>query len=278
MRRLILILGLWAGSLLHGIAGSSVTPQQQSEPGPENGGLRLRFAVTPRQETGSSGYNVRIDVLNVSTRDILLRAAWTHDEPSTVSDYLEAATSIECVPAIAPWIGGVMQRERQQPQPQQTLKAGETLWVGWQTDQPRLKNRVTNPNDVQNPRFPFPGLYSVHATLNIITDSGTAALRSNEQLVPVGGSRAMPRYTVGNLGSVDGEQKTAVLMLGALHQIAVGDRFEIGSPKGMHWGLTITRVDPRYSFGNLELLTKSKHPPYSNPPTLNMTAELVIPK
>jgi hypothetical protein len=278
MKRLILVLGFWGSAMLHVFAETGGAVQPQTEPGPENGGLRLRLSATQRPESNVPGYKVRIDLVNVTQRDILLRAGWTHDDPANVTDYLEAATSIESVPAVAPWIGGVMQGRRTLPQPEQVIKAGETLSVSWQTDQPCLKNRVTNPNDVQNPRFPFPGLYSVHADLSVITDAGTFALRSNEQLVPVGGSRSMPRYTVGNLGSVDGEQKTAILMLGSLHQVAVGDRFEIGNLKGMHWGLTITRVDPQWSLGSLELLTKSKHPPYSNPPTQNMTAQLVIPK
>jgi hypothetical protein len=269
---------LWAGSLLRGFSDPSPVEAPPAEPGPENGGLRLRFAAKPDPGPDTKGYHIRIDLLNVSARDILLRANWPHDETEGVPDYLNAATSIECVPAVAPWIGGVMQGHRKDPQPEQLLKAGETLSVSWITNQTRLKNRVTNPNDVQNPTFPFPGLYSVHARLNVVTSEGTVALRSNEQLVPVGGSRVTPRYTMGQLSSVDGENKTASLDLGSLHQVALGDQFEIGNPKGMHWKLTITRADPTWSFGNLELLTKSKHPPYSYPPSQGMSAVLVIPK
>ena len=269
---------LWAGSLLRGFSDVSPPEPAPPEPGPENGGLRLRFSAKPDPGPGAKGYHVRIDVLNVSARDILLRANWGYDEAEGVPDYLNAATSIECVPAVSPWIGGVRQGNRKEPQPEQLLKVGEKLSVSWITDRARLKNRVTNPNEVQNPTFPFPGLYSVHATLNVVTSDGTFALRSNEQLVPVGGSRIIPRYTMGQLSSVDGENKTATLGLGSLHQVSVGDQFEIGNPKSMHWKLTIIRVDPNWSFGNLELLTKSKHPPYSNPPTQGMSAVLVVPK
>jgi hypothetical protein len=171
-----------------------------------------------------------------------------------------------------------MQGQRKQPQPEHTLKPGETISVSWQTDQPRLKNHVLDPNEVQNPTFPFPGLYSSHAILEVVTTEGTALLRSNEQLVSVGGSRAMPKPTMGYLHSVDGEKKTATLSLGTLHQVAIGDQFEIGNPKGMHWKLSITGADARWSWGTLELLTTSKHPPYSNPPSQNMTAVLVRPK
>jgi hypothetical protein len=278
MRRLLLTMCLWAGSLLRCFSDLSPLEPPPAEPGPENGGLRLRFSAKPDPGAGTKGYHVRIDVLNVSARDVLLRANWDYDEAEGVSDYLNAATSIECVPAVAPWIGGVMQGHRKEPQPEQVLKAGEKLSVSWITDRARLKNRVTNPNEVQNPTFPFSGLYSVHATLNVVTSDGTFALRSNEQLVPVDGNRSMPRFTMGQLSSVDGENKTATLGLGSLQQVSVGDEFEIGNSKGMHWKLTIARVEPGWSFGNLELLTKSKHPPYSNTPTQGMSAVLVVPK
>jgi hypothetical protein len=158
------------------------------------------------------------------------------------------------------------------------LPPGELLSREWQTEGRRLKNRVTNPNEVQNPEFPFPGLYSVHATVDVVTTVHTVGLRSNEQLVSVGGSNTMPRYTFGPLLSVDGPQKTAVLGLGSLHQVETGDQFEIGSPKGMHWRLTITHPKPHYSLGTLELLTRSTYPPFSEPPHPYMHAALVRPR
>jgi hypothetical protein len=246
-----------------------------AEPGPENGGLRLRLAVTPRTQAGNEGYDVHVELLNVSDRSITLRAGWRFDDAGDLKDYLDAATNIECVPAVARWIGGVAVGQRKSPQPEYLLKAGEMLSVGWQTDGPHLKNRVTNPNDVQNPEFPFPGLYAVHATLDVITSEHTVRLRSNEQLVPVGGSRAMPKFTVGQLLEVQGEKKTAIVGLGSLHKIESGDQFEIGHPKGMHWKLTITQVEPALSRGTLELLTRSTYPPYSNPPLPFMEARLI---
>jgi hypothetical protein len=83
-------------------------------------------------------------------------------------------------------MGGVTVGQRKSPQPEQVLKPGETLSVRWRTEGRHLKNRVTNPNEVQNPEFPFPGLYSVHATVHVITSERTVPLRSNEQLVSVG--------------------------------------------------------------------------------------------
>jgi hypothetical protein len=249
------------------------------QPGPEDGGLRLRLIVTPREDAQAPGYDVRLDLLNVSDRDLTLHAKWRHDgDRGDVAEYIETAASIESVPAIAPWIGGVQEGQRTSPQPQKVLKAGEVLSATWKSPARRLKNRVTNPNEVQNPEFPFPGLYSVHATLDVITGEGTVRLRSNEQLVSVGGSQKMPKYTRGQLWHVNNEKKTAMIGLGSLHKVAVGDQFEIGHPKGKHWKLTITDVEPRYSTGNLELLTRSPYPPYSEPPTQYHDATLVLPK
>lgn len=269
-RPFILVCFVIAASLTRALA--DLTP---AEPGPEEGGLRLRLAVKPRVAGEKEGFEVRVDLINSSTQPVTLRAGWRHDDAGDLKDYIDAATSIECVPAIAPWIGGVAFGQRKAPQPEQVLKSGETLSVRWETEGRHLKNRVTDPNEVQNPAFPFPGLYSVHATLEVITSEGTVRLRSNEQLVPVGGSHAMPKYTMGQLVGVDAEKKTAIVGLGSLHKIELGDQFEIGHPKGMHWKLTITRVEPRMSWGDLELLTRSTFPPYSNPPQRDMSAVLL---
>jgi hypothetical protein len=222
------------------------------EPGPEHGGLRLRLVVMPRAAKEGEGFEVRVDLVNTSEQTITLEGGWERDDDAgSVQDYLEAATTIECVPAIAPWIGGTQASPgRERPQPTHQLPAGETLSMRWQSAGRQLKNRVSDPIVVQNPTFPFPGLYSVHASLDVITTAGTFRLRSNEQLVPVGGSRSMPKHTYGQLWSVSEERKTATLGLGSLHQVQVGDQFDMPS-KQAYWRLTITEVRPRYSDGTL---------------------------
>jgi hypothetical protein len=230
------------------------------EPGPEDGGLRMRLVAVPRTEGSKEGYDVRVDLLNISERAITLRAGWRNEETGDLKDYIDAATSIECVPAVRRWMGGVQQGQRKLPQPEQVLEPGAVLSVRWQTEGRHLKNRVTNPNDVQNPEFPFPGLYSVHASMNVITSERTVALRSNEQLVSVGGSRAMPKSTLGQLWHVDADGKTALLGLGSLQKIELGDQFEHLS-KGDYWKLTITKVEPSHSTGNLELSSPARLTP-----------------
>jgi hypothetical protein len=252
------------------------------EAGPEESGLRLRLLVAPPADGRAAaaqkdGYDVRLDLLNTSQQPITLLGKWRNEDQGDIAAYLEAATSIECVPQIAPWVGGVQESPRKLPQPRQVLAAGETLSMHWQTDGRHLKNRVTDPNEVQNPTFPFPGLYAVHATLDVITaDGGTMRLRSNEQLVCVGGSRAMPKYTRGPLLSVDAEKKTARLGLGTLQKAKVGDTFEIGHPKGKFWKLTLTSVSPQISQGTLELLTHSTYAPFRELPTAYEPATLVV--
>lgn len=237
------------------------------EAGPENGGLRLALSVVPRAQDNKTGRNeteankaaanqqgfdVRLDLANVSNDDIKLQAAWWYDaDTGDLKDYLAAATSIETYPAIAPWRGGVQAGHRTTPQPEQVLKAGEVLTVRWQTDTRRLKNHVTDPNQVQNPEFPTPGLYSVHANLALDLPKGRVLLRSNEVQVPVGNTRELPKHTYGQLMGVDSDAKIGTLNLGSLHKIQQGDEFVHFSKRGS-WKLTLTDVYPDYSVGNLE--------------------------
>jgi hypothetical protein len=228
-------------------------PAVLPEPGPEDGGLRMRLVVMPRTDVSKEGYDVRVDLVNTSEQPITLRAGWEGEDKGDLKDYMDAATSIECVPAVSRWLGQVSMGHRKSPQPEQVLKRGGVFSVSWQTEGRHLKNRVTNPLDVQNPEFPFPGLYSVHATVHVITSEGAVALRSNEQLVPAGGSRVMPKSTLGQLSHVEADGKSAMLSLGSLQKIKPGDQFEYDfiSAQGK---LTVTTVKPNYSWGNLEVI------------------------
>lgn len=228
-------------------------PAALPEPGPEDGGLRMRLVVVPRTDASNEGYDARVDLVSTSEQPITLRAGWGGENEGDVKDYIDAATSIECVPAVQRWMGQVGMGHRKSPQPEQVLKPGAVFSVRWQTEGRHLKNRVTNPTVVHNPEFPFPGLYSVHATVHVITSEGTVALRSNEQLVPVGGSRVMPKSTLGQLSHVEADGKRAMLSLGSLQKIKPGDQFEYKfmSAQGK---LTVTTVKPDYSWGNLEVI------------------------
>jgi hypothetical protein len=240
------------------------------EPGPEDGGLRMRLMVVPRINPGKEGFNVRVDLLNTSHHAITLRAAWRNEEAGDLKEFLEAATSIECVPARQRWMGQITVGRRKAPQPEQVLQPGAVLSADWQTEGRHLKNRVVDPLTAQNPEFPFPGLYSVHATLTILTSERTVPLRSNEQLVSVGGSRAMPKSTLGQLLQVEGDGKTALVSLGSLQKIELGDQFEYHTMREQG-KLTVTSVHPDFSAGNLEV----KFPTNGTPPARGMEVTLV---
>ena len=236
------------------------------EPGPENGGLRLRLTVVPEGE----GFEVRVELVNVSKQAIILRADWRGHggQNGDLQAFIEAATSIETDPAITPWMGQVMQGPAPSPQPEQVLAAGDVLALSWKTLGRHLKNGVTDPLTVQNPEFPTPGLYSVHAVLVLPVTDGTVLLRSNEQLVPIGGSVALPKHTFATLTYVNPETKEGRINLGSLHKIAVGDAFQMRAGFGYFWKLTITQTDLWTATGSLEpmpvppSITVSQPPPF----------------
>ena len=234
---------------LRGLAES--TPP---EPGPESGALRLRLSVTPKPDGGNEGYDVQVDLISVSRESIVLKANWRSGfHEGGFKEYLEAATSIESYPAIEPWLGQVQVGRDKERQPEYAIKPGETLSLKWHTKGRHLKNKVSDPLEVQNPEFTENGLHSVHARLVIATAGRSVQLRSNEQLVPIGGSRELPKHTYGPLWDANEETKTATLGLGSRHKIMPGDRFRIQSGTiGMTWTLTITKVEADRSFGNLE--------------------------
>ena len=270
-------------SLLVALIAFTTTPfapaAELPEAGPQNGGLRLRLVVADSPPRTPLGYDVRLEVLNVTSRPITLRAGWWSDlEKGDVRDYLEASMSVETYPAIAPWMGQVMAAHRTAAQPETVLKAGEVLSLRWQTNGRHLKNRVTNPNEVQNPELLLPGLYSVHATVAIITSERTVQLRSNEQLVSSGRSHEMPKHSYGALLDASAERKTGRLNLGSLQKIERGDQFQIGHPYRGLWKLTVTEVHQMISVGSLEPLPPvipplaNYNPPF---PERNMPATLM---
>jgi hypothetical protein len=236
------------------------------EPGPESAGLRLRLLVTPHPEGGKEGYDVQVDLINFTAESISLRPNhWRsgRNEVGIKAD-LEAAVSIESYPAIEPWLGQVGSRTEEPPE--YSLKPREIVSLKWRTTGRHLKNRVSNPLEVQNPEFTEAGLYSVHASIVLTVAGRSVLLRSNEQLVPIGGSHQLPRHTYGSLWWSDEKTKTAMLSLGSRQRIMPGDRFLIQSGNiGLTWTLTITRVEADRSFGSLEPVRENPTPAFPGP-------------
>ena len=72
-------------------------------------------------------------------------------------------------------------------------------------------------------------------------------------MVPIGGSRALPKHTYAALWWTDEKSKMAEIGLGSRHKIGPGDRFLIQTGNiGMTWVLTITKVETDRSVGSLE--------------------------
>jgi hypothetical protein len=235
---------------LRGLAQSTLP-----EPGPEAGGLRLRLSVTPNPEGTNEGYYVQVDLINVSRDPIPLLTNWhSYQQEGGFKEYLEAAVSIESYPEFERWVGQTEYRsDKTLPESEYTLKPSKTLSVKWHTTGRHLKNKVSDPFAAQNPSFTENGLHSVHVSIVISASGHQVLLRSNEQLVPIGGSRTLPKHTYGKLCGVDVKTKTARLCLGSMHNIMIGDRFRIRSDLiQMHWTLTITQVWANYSSGTIE--------------------------
>ena len=222
------------------------------EAGPENGGLRLRLVVRTGSQDGKDAHDVTVEVINVTTKPITLVADWPYEaDKGNFREYLEAALSIETFPKIAPWVGQTMEDHRTSPQPQYVLKSGEGLTLKWLASGRCLKNKVTRPIETANPVFPSGGLYAVHAVIPMRTTVGSFLLRSNEQLVSIGGNRELPKHTFGEVMWVDRETRTAGIDLGSLHEIENGDHFLIRTGMASFWRLRVTRVHPARSEGAL---------------------------
>ncbi len=225
------------------------------EPGPEAGGLRLRLIVTPKPNDKGEGYDVRLDLLNVSPEAVSLRAKYCSARTKgDLKATLEETASIESFPPMEPWLGQVMmETESSKAQAEFEIKSGATVTLNWQSSARRLKNKVSNPLFVQNPDFTQDGLHAVHASVVLEIGGRTVFLRSNEQTVAVGGSQQLPKFTYGQLLDTDEKRKTATLGMGALQKVSVGDQFTVRTGTiGMTWTLTVTKVDVEYSTGTLE--------------------------
>ena len=106
-------------------------------------------------------------------------------------------------------------------------------------------------------------------------------LRSNEQLVAVGGNTGAPKHTYGQLWGTEADTRTARLGLGSLHQVEPGDEFQIRTGMMDFWKLTITQVEPETSTGRLEHLPRvGPNPTNPNPrfPERYQNATLILRK
>jgi hypothetical protein len=83
-------LALW---FLSALLTLKADPVMRPEPGPEENGLCMRLVVRPRPEPEKEGFEVQLDVLSKSQKDITLRADCRDDDEGDLRDYIEAPNS-----------------------------------------------------------------------------------------------------------------------------------------------------------------------------------------
>ena len=296
---------LWLGfvcfSFIPTDAFSQITNLSLPEPGPENGGVRLRFSVETTRSGTNDTHQVRIDLINVTDKPIRLLGDWPGDQSGPYEEYLESDVSIHTDPPFMPFMGQVGVERRRRPQPAFTLAAHEVLTVRWAASGRRLKNKSIHPVQTHDPFLTMDGLYAVYASLLLrpidaetaletdlmrrtwsSVDSrsreerledfpkasaessphGTIYLRSNEQLVPIGGSRMLPKPTLARLVWTDTNHDVATINFGSAQKIDPGDAFWIPTGYiGNVWRLEITNVAATSSSGLLTPISREGRVP-----------------
>lgn len=242
------------------------------KPGPETAGLRLRFVVESRRADSVDEFHVRVDLINVTDEPIKVSGDWPNHMKGSFQEYMEGATSIRAYPDITQWGIQVMAPRQPVPKAEHILSGGEALSVKWTAKGRRLKNRVIHPLSTRNSYFPSDGLYGVHAELllKIEAEAGETKrkeppgreeesgrrlvlLRSNEQLVSVGGSNRSPKTAIAGVQHVSDDLKTAQIDVGTVEGIKPGDEFLARTGMIAFWKLTVTESRIGYSTASVKL-------------------------
>ena len=264
---LLLVLGMAVFFLSAAYADPVAT-----DAGPENGGLRLHLKITPEASGSDEKYHVWVDLLNVSDHPIKLVAEWDDDsQMGDFKNYLESVVSVETYPEIRPVYSSIVAGHRTSPQPEYMLPANGALSLEWTSTGRRLKNKTISFYTTLNPAFPSDGLYSVHFTAKLRLGEpetnqppakldprvemflnsqprGAVFLRSNEQLVSVGGKQELPQSTLARVLSTDTNKLTARIDLGMQQKVKPGQEFGILSTA---WKVRVTKVESSASEGDL---------------------------
>ncbi len=210
------------------------------EPGPENGGLRLRLSIiTSRQDTNDV-YSVRLGIINVSSEPVILVGQPGYERHAKdYATFLKSIVSFVTFPEILPPLGQTAGIEPKSAPPKTTIKPQEEFVVRWRSSGRRLKRQ-----DYLNttPCFPSEGLYGVRAKVVIRTEEGREILLfSNQQRVCVGGSVELPKHATARITRTDVKNNAVIIDLGTHHKIQVGDRFHVsGGHMGYYWELTVS--------------------------------------
>ena len=252
-------------------AAESEKPAGLPTPGPERDGIRVRLIVESERVDDNDEFRVRVDLINVSDNTINLSGDWPHHRSGTFPEYVKAAAGIRTDPDIMLWGIQTMATRPPAPRSDYTLASGETLTVEWTSQGRRLKTGVIFPNTTRNPYFPVDGLFRVTAEIPLFvqtpkSDSDNAdtgetqpaarrkiLLRSNEQLVSIGGSTRAPKATMVKIGHLHEDGKSCNISAGQLSGAEKGDAYLARTGMGVFWKLTVTEVHDHHSVAEFTL-------------------------
>lgn len=242
-------------------SAQGMEPETLPQPGPENSGLRLRLVISSERLSNQDVHHVRLDLVNVTGQALTIVGNWPHENEGDFGEYCESAVSIHTYPEIIEWGIQVHRDTRESPQPRRTIPAQGMLTVQWTSSGRQLKNKVSRPNDNPNLSFPSDGLYGVHAGLVVRLGNGVTGrdmpyveLRSNEQLVSVGGSEQAPKQALVQLYNVAADHTASEINGGSINGLDVGDKFEMRTGMSTFWQLTITETRDHSATGDLVVL------------------------
>jgi len=236
-----------------GILAMHTATAGETPSGIENAGLRMRLAVKTDRVKAVDRHDITIEIRNVTTNPVTLQAGWPYEENAgDFRDYLKEAVTFVATPEIGPWEGQIMGPNRTSAQPEYVLTPDAPLILQWQTTGRNLKLKENRALDMRTQPLPTDGLYSVHALVAVGTRDETVTLVSNEQDVPIGGSREPPKHPLGRIVRVAADERVATIDIGSAQKIAKGDQFIVRTGMTDFWRLTIQHVFEEEAGGKLE--------------------------
>lgn len=253
-RAVLVVLGM-----LVPVCAKAGTTASLPEPGPENGGLRLRLVITP-QGTGGI-HTVTVELQNTGPRAVNLVGEWDYEENSgDYKAFFERWVRFLTYPEVQPESFQTAGGERHSPQPEQGLSPGESLIVSWSVTGNQIRGQSPFPGTT--PVFPSPGLYGIKASILVVTKEGARILLvSNEQPLAIRGSRGLPKFATARILSANPDRNQVKLDVGSDQRIEPGDTFEARWGLMASWRITITKVSAWSSVGSVKLL-RGELPPH----------------
>ena len=222
--------------VLHGLVVHAYGGEVLPEPGPQNGGLRLRFVAHSSHEDGADRHDMRLDLINVGDEPVILETKFIYEEEGQyVEDYLRLKVTFTSVPEVMRFgrgqTGGT---SRESPQPKKVIEPGGYLPVFWTVE-----------GNVLGSWQPFrrPGIHLIRAHLDVpLADDTQVRLWSNEQPIVIGGVQRAAAASTATVIHSDEAAKMVSLNVGTLDGVKVGELFRVSRPMQGYWTLKVKEV------------------------------------